>query len=467
MALQGESYITTAGRDAIAQALNTGQDVEIGSYGLSSQDLAISETTTTTDITNFLTENITVGSKNALDGKVYVELRKTPAELNEDIRVISLYLKDGTLFIVIKPTYFIPKDRGLDFGLGIGIGSNDCELSLVNVIDGAKANIFGDCEINFKVKSPQDDCDAVNWGVAKKLGMKNLWIDGSMQLWDDGLTGEITENYNPRYAYNMMVLRHHSYVLDGVMTGVQGSTYTWEQINDASKSWLKITHVGALEYGYIGQRWDLPTLSYLKGKTVSISFLYKTNIYTVGHVSFYSEQNAIHDGVAQGDVMATSEEYTIVGDGNIHKIETTVTLLDDNIVPDPSGYVGILLTYGTLADGIPDGYIQFTDIQVEVNDKCTDYEFTNLALTREKMNYYYRKGSTGYYDASSPSGNKYISVEFGTDMRVVPAVTNDSIWVTGATAGTIPTAITKKGFMLNAPDNTAVGCYWTADARMY
>ena len=260
--------------------------------------------------------------------------------------------------------------------------------------------------------------------LEKQGGFKNLWIDGAMQVWD-GIEGEpydfgvITALNQPRYPHLLTIMRHHTLVLNGVGTGV-GGTYSWKRVVDEKKQWLKMTHVASTGSGYIGQRFDIDTLRYLKGKTVSVSFLYKATQGMSGKVTFYKEQNEIHDGISIDEIMG-SKNITYVGDNKTHKIEVTLDLLDDNIDPVVNSFAGLNIEYGE-DNGIPDGSIQFTDIQVEVNDKCTDFEFVPYSVSRERIDYFFRR-SGNVFSSPYATGRQICQLSFGKRMRVLPSIT--------------------------------------------
>lgn len=316
--------------------------------------------------------------------------------------------------------------------------------------------------------------------ISKIGGFKNLWVNGAMSVWVDGIAGDFSASHDPRYLYGIVIGRHHSnYDENGnFLNGVGGSVYHWERVLEADKQWLKLTHAGAVESGYIGQRWDRSTLQYLKGETVTLSFLYKCGTDMKGNISFYNEQDIIHDGI--GTRMA-HETVQYIGDNEVHKMEVTVTLGTDNIVPDANAYFGIQLGYGGNIDGmdaIPNGSIQFTEIQLEVNDEATDFEHIPDSITELQIGYYYQKSPSWVlgHRIYSSAYRVGLSHTFPIPMRKTPFVNITALAKYNASATLIGVAFvsgtTKTGLasFVQAATELDYDAYilkYTADARIY
>lgn len=217
--------------------------------------------------------------------------------------------------------------------------------------------------------------------LEKLGGIKNLWIDGGMSIWADGDSGNIVGS-GGQYQYGITIIRGVDLV---------GGIGTWERVVENDRQWLKITHQGATAEGYIGRRWERDTLQFLKGKTVTLSFDYKCGQDVKGWMNFYNEQGVIHDGI--GNNMAL-EQFQYVGDNELHRAEITVTLPNDNLVPDDNSYFGIQIGYGDNSDGhsgFPDGSLYITNVQLEVNNKATDFEHKPTAIDQLLHDRYYQK----------------------------------------------------------------------------
>ena len=255
--------------------------------------------------------------------------------------------------------------------------------------------------------------------MSKVGGIKNLWIDGAMQIWDDGTSGDISASHQPRYGYGIQIMRSHSVVdINGQTVGTGGSTYHWERVVENGRTWLKMTHVGSVQSGYIGQRWERDTLQFLKGKTVTLSFEYKCGSNMQGTMLFYNEQDVFHDGVG-ANMGSAVVDY--IGDNQVHRASVTVTLSTDNIVPDANAYFGIQLGYGD--GGVPDGSVQFSNIQLEINNKATDFEHVPIAIERLRYGRYYQKNPSWLAGQRIANANRVsLHHDFVPNMKSAPMV---------------------------------------------
>ena len=245
-------------------------------------------------------------------------------------------------------------------------------------------------------------------------GLKNLWIDGAMRIWDDGESGECL-SYGGVYQYGIMIIRGKE---------LTGGSAAWAKVVDNNNQWLKLTHANAISSGYICQRWTRDTLRHLKGKTVTLSFLYKCGTDMKGNIQFYNEQDLLHDGVG---VTMAYETVQYIGDNMVHRMELTVTLSDDNIIPDNNAYFGIQIGYGgnvSGGDAIPNGSIQFSDIQFEINDKASDFEYIDEALDLARYEMYYQVERSRIFIDGYTVTEGYIQTiySYSNPMRIPPAI---------------------------------------------
>lgn len=299
-------------------------------------------------------------------------------------------------------------------------------------------------------------------------GLKNLWIDGAMHIWPDGHSGNIV-GAGGHYQYGIMIIRGVDLV---------GGSATWERVVDSNRQWLKLTHQGATAEGYIGQRWERDTLQHLKGKTVTLSFDYKCGQDMKGWMVFYNEQDVIHNGI--GNTMA-EKQYQYIGDNQVHRAEITVTLTDDNIIPDDNAYFGIQIGYGDNIDGrggMPDGSLYITNIQLEVNNKATDFVHRPKIVEQLLYDRFYQKSPswvTGHRVASA-ARRVIVPQSFPVPMRKTPqlaitalALYNNSGALIGVTNihGTTRTNVCS---YIEANQDLLDSAYmvkYTADARIY
>jgi len=164
-----------------------------------------------------------------------------------------------------------------------------------------------------------------------------------------------------------------------------------------------------------------------------------------------------------------------IGDNDIHRAEITVALSSDNIVPNDNAYFSIQLGYGS--GSIPNGSIQFTNIQLEVNDKATDFEYEDEAVTRLRYGKFYQRSTTWESGQKINNANR-VSLHHNLvpKMRATPSVTinalavyNDPSALLGVTSifGTSKEVL---GTFLTSNSTLIDSAYiykYTADARLY
>lgn len=304
--------------------------------------------------------------------------------------------------------------------------------------------------------------------LLKLGGMKNLWIDGGMNIWADGDSGNIVGS-GGQYQYGITIIRGVDLV---------GGVGTWERIIENDRQWLKITHQGATAEGYIGRRWERDTLQFLKGKTVTLSFDYKCGQDVKGWMNFYNEQDVIHDGI--GNNMAL-KQFQYVGDNELHRAEITVTLPNDNIIPGENALFGIQIGYGDNSDGhggFPDGSMYVTNVQIEINSKATDFEHKPKALEQLLHDRYYQKSPSWILGNRIVSNTRRVAItqSFTIPMRKTPQLTIDALALYNNSSSLIDvsaingTTKTNVATFVQADEDLSDSAYmikYTADARIY
>ena len=113
----GTTIITADGINALSNASATGTKVQPTYFKYSNQGLILDPTLSSEDIIGWRTQDISAYQVFEKDGTVYVQFTcdVQPSEAIDYMRICGLYLADGTLFALGKPSFSMPPALGQYF----------------------------------------------------------------------------------------------------------------------------------------------------------------------------------------------------------------------------------------------------------------------------------------------------------------------------------------------------------------
>ena len=239
--------------------------------------------------------------------------------------------------------------------------------------------------------------------VGQLGGDRNLLINGDFQISQRG-------NYTSAFSYT-----NNTYYLDRWIGSLGGVTATLQDIGRKVKLVATSSATGTMR---LIQKIELSTMNKFNSQTVIASAKVKSNS-SQARIGFY----------ADGYIVPTGNT-THTGDETEQTLTAIITVPSSTLTVEFDVFVGLQGANAGDTVSITSGdYVEITEVQLEVGDTATDFEYESYGTTLQKCKRYYQKfGNLGGYDVVAFAGiapyttQVQAATPLSPEMRVTPSL---------------------------------------------